>query len=50
MISKQILVQNESDSNLCVNDFILKRGESLVLSNIEVIHIYMNENVFLYES
>ena len=49
MISKQILVQNESDSHLCVNGFILKRGESLILSNIEVIHIYMNENVFFNE-
>ena len=49
MISKQILVQNESDSNLCVNGFILKRGESLVLSNMEIIHIYMKENVFFNE-
>lgn len=49
MISKEILVQNNSDYNLCVNDFILKRGDSLILSNAEVLHIYMKENIFLNE-
>lgn len=41
MSSKEILVQNESDSNLCVNDILLKKGESLILSNVEDFHIYI---------
>ena len=41
MSSKEILVQNNSGSNLCVNDILLKNGESLILSNVEDFHIYI---------
>lgn len=49
MSPKEILVQNNNGSNLCVNDILLKKGESLILSNVEELHIYMKENILFNE-
>ena len=49
MSSKEILIKNNSDSVICVNELVLKVGESLKLSNEKPLYIYKRENMFFNE-